>query len=86
MAKDKSDKATRDLLNPNPRGGFRVGAGRKRSRTPNKVKIGWRISSEVKGEIEEIAKSDGCSAGDIVEKMLNYSRKILINTPTNQAG
>jgi hypothetical protein len=69
MARDKSDRATRDLLNPNPVGGYRPGAGRPK-KAEVKVKIGWSVSSEAKKNIEQLASGKNYSPSELLDYIM----------------
>ena len=75
MAKQEKDKATRDILNPNQHGGYRVGAGRKRDASIEKVKLGWRVSSEAKANIERLAESMDYTAAELTDYIMKKAKK-----------
>lgn len=74
MAKEKNDKATRDMLNPNQHGGYRAGAGRK-SGSIDKVKIGWHVSREVKIGFEALAEGKDYSPSELLEYLMKKTKK-----------
>lgn len=75
MAKDLSDKATIDLLAPNPRGGYRPRAGRKPS-SEKKVKIGWHVSVAAKNNIEKLAKEKKCTPSEILNRLMLRAKEL----------
>ena len=69
MARDKSDNATRDRLNPNPHGGFRTGAGRKPSDT-KKTKLGWYVTTDAKKNIESLAADKNYTPSELLDHLM----------------
>jgi hypothetical protein len=70
MAKDKTDNATQDILNPNRHGGFRRNAGRKKNNDRSKVKLGWYISVEAKQNLELLAADREYSASEFLDHIM----------------
>lgn len=74
MARDKSDNATRDLLNPNPHGGFRTGAGRKPSET-KKTKLGWYVTDDAKKNIELMAADKDYTPSELLDYLMKTAEQ-----------
>lgn len=73
MAKDRTDTATIDLLNPNPHGGFRRGAGRKKS-VIQKVKIGWHITKEARDHLETLVDGKPYSPSELIDYLIKNTQ------------
>lgn len=69
MAKDKTDKATIDILNPHSKGGYRPGSGRKPSGI-SKVKVGWHVTKEAKDNVMLLSEGKPYSPSDLLDYLM----------------
>lgn len=69
MAKDKSDRATIDLLNPRSHGGYRPGSGRKKGDL-DKIKLGWSVTKEAKENLERLSKGKDYTPSELLNHLM----------------